>query len=123
MIKCNARGEIIVPSGVKVIGKLAFNQYARKITLPEGVETIEGYAFSSLYLGVIRLPKSLKEIKASAFSAFHKTTQIIYAGTAEDFTKITIAKSGNSAFIKYMETALGVKSSGEAVKMSKPKTP
>lgn len=121
LIKCNARGEIIVPRGVKVIGSLAFNQYARKITLPEGVETIERYAFSSLYLGVIRLPKSVKEIKASAFSAFHKTTQIIYAGTAEDFMQINISKSGNSAFIKYMEVALGVQSSAPSVKTAKPK--
>lgn len=111
LVKWNSRKrEAIVPSGVRVIGKGAFNSYVKQFRLPEGVEIIEKDAFDGLYGATIYLPKSIKEIKTRAFSYFYSDANVVYAGDAETFKQIKIAKSGNTCFIKYLEKKLGVKS-------------
>lgn len=51
-----------------VAGNALKNPYISKITIPEGIETLEDYAFNHCNLdGVIYIPASVKSIGASAF--------------------------------------------------------
>ena len=111
LVTCNImKGEVVIPDGVKIIGFGAITGRLKSLTFPEGVEVIGEYAIRDFYCVTVYLPKSLREIKAYAFSAFHEKATIIYAGTAEEFKKIKIATTGNRDFIKRMESQLGLES-------------
>ena len=66
--------EIIIPEKiegihVKIIGDFAFsNMEIDKLTLPDGIEYIKGYAFAGNNIEIIDFPKSLKAIDEMAFS-------------------------------------------------------
>ena len=65
--------EITIKPGTKTIGKEAFTPFDRptslvKVVLPDGLETIESYAFSNCdKLKEINLPASLKTVVGNAF--------------------------------------------------------
>lgn len=83
-------GEVILPEGVKSIGKQCFwNCYALvKIELPKTLKTIKEEAFRScLALFEIRLPKSLTKIGAGAFYNCN-IKKAYYDGTRADWEKI-----------------------------------
>ena len=70
LVKCKARGEVIVPEGVKVIGRRAFyqNAYAQTVVLPAGVETIDQEAFALCpKLESVVIPDTVKKIGNRAF--------------------------------------------------------
>ena len=69
-------GEVLELNGAKIIKK---NQFSMRwdipdhLIIPEGVEEIESYAFSScLHIETIILPKSIKKISDSAFASCPK---------------------------------------------------
>ena len=65
--------EITIKPGTKTIGKEAFTPFDRptslvKVVLPDGLETIESYAFANCdKLKEINLPASLKTVVGNAF--------------------------------------------------------
>lgn len=62
--------EVVVPDGVKEIGKevFAFNHSVEKITFPEGLEKIDEKAFNECTrLGEVTLPSTMKSIGKDAF--------------------------------------------------------
>lgn len=62
-------GDVVIPDGVKIIGEGAFqyNNFS-SITIGEGVEKIEAYAFDGSYeLTEIHIPASVSYIDAEAF--------------------------------------------------------
>lgn len=65
-----AGGDVVVPDGVKEIGRYAF-EFRNDITsvrLPEGLTTIGVYAFSDCYEArILNLPSSVRYIKDGAF--------------------------------------------------------
>ena len=60
--------EYTIPDGVKTIKSGFYLLCPNKIIIPEGVETIEDYAFYTASLEYVCLPSSLKYIGYSAFS-------------------------------------------------------
>ncbi len=68
---CNTLKTVNLPSTLKVISSSAFNLCGslESITIPEGVEKIEGWAFDYTNLSTIQLPSTLKEIGDYAFMA------------------------------------------------------
>lgn len=68
--------QIIVPDGVKVIGKSAFQyQYdLNKVILPDTVTVIDDYAFYNSHLMLIDLPKNVTQIGEEAFDGTYIET-------------------------------------------------
>ncbi len=62
--------DIVVPKGVKSVGKNAFSfcKTIKSIVFSEGLETLEDSAFYSSSLSRIELPSSLVKIDKNAFS-------------------------------------------------------
>ena len=60
-----------------------------EIIIPEGVKTIEGYAFMDLDVSTIILPSSLEKIEEHAFERVNADT-INYNGTVSQYSNITV---------------------------------
>ncbi len=71
-------GEILIPSTVKRIGKLAFDcQKINKVTFQEGIEVIEDMAFTICGdLKEVIIPSSIKQIEPGAFERCGSLTKI-----------------------------------------------
>ena len=65
------------------------------VTIPEGVTEICGAAFYSADIESISLPKSLKLIDSNAFGYCKRIKAVYYAGTREDWDKISIKLPNN----------------------------
>ncbi|MDY3943886.1 MAG: leucine-rich repeat domain-containing protein [Alloprevotella sp.] len=62
--------QLVIPQKMKYIGNYVFcgsRKVGMKLDIPEGVETIGGYAFANTFISEITLPSTLKEIKLAAF--------------------------------------------------------
>ena len=81
-----------IQEGVTVIGSLAF-ELLEKITgavvIPEGVECMEGWAFSLTNVSAFYLPRSLQTLYAGALVCRYPP-DVIYAGTEEEWNMIAI---------------------------------
>ena len=69
LIKSNDREDCYVPRGVKVICTNSFKgaNNVKNIFLPDSVEEIEDYAFSSLNIVSVYIPGSIKKVGKNAF--------------------------------------------------------
>lgn len=110
---CDSLLSVVVPESVKVInaGAFAYCKKLQKITLPkkleilgsafvrcfsleeiiipEGISTIEGVTFKDCEkLKKVSLPKSLKVIKRDAFERCNMLSEIIFAGSKEEWEKV-----------------------------------
>ena len=86
-------GKVVVPDGVTAIGYDAFNRVPQmaELVLPEGVTSIGMEAFDSCSgLERISLPSTLTEIDYCAFGGAGALTDVYYAGTREQWDRITI---------------------------------
>lgn len=97
---CRALKEVTIENGSKLkeIPRNAFssNQSLNKVTIGEGVEVIGSGAFSStLRLGTLSLPSTLKSMGEKAFYNCADSLNIKYNGTMSDWEKIEDASPDN----------------------------
>ncbi len=84
-----------VPNGTEIIGWDSFcnQQHVKNIVIPEGVTTIEGWAFSDCGMETISLPESLKEIGWSAIDGCENLRTVYYAGNVKEFDSMDVSKT------------------------------
>lgn len=95
---CALLTSIIIPDSITSMGEAAFMFCINLINVKigNGVKFINFYAFYGCYkLTSITIPNSVNSIENSAFSSCDKLTSVYYAGTEEEWKKISIY-SGNS---------------------------
>lgn len=102
-------GEVAVkklPKDLKVVEKGAFSQVAFVCDLPEGVTSIEEYAFEYSHMNSFYIPKSVKHIGKNSFPTIElyddeeddeeddEDGYVLFGGTEEEWNKIEIDKTG-----------------------------
>lgn len=99
--------ELTVPESIKgkpitMFGREALmNSSIRKVTLPEGVVTVEYQSLKNCTkLETLVLPKSVTAIENYVFCYDDALTRIYYRGSAEEWEKIKIGKLGNDELEK-----------------------
>ena len=83
--RCTKLSELHMPASLKTIGRYCFTYCsALPVSIPEGVETIEPYAFSTMNntgFTALTLPASLTAVRANAFRANSSLTAVTFLGT------------------------------------------
>lgn len=79
LIKCNDIEDCHIPYGVKVIAKEAFKnaKNIKNLYIPNSVEEIEQYAFSSLNIESVYIPKSVSKWGEGVFSLCTQLKKVI----------------------------------------------
>ncbi len=88
-----------LPAGITKIPSSTFNNCAmlESVTLGKNVKTIEWNAFyNCMNLRVIKISSALEEIKPYAFSQANNLSEIIYEGSAESWSNITIGEQNDA---------------------------
>lgn len=83
---CNAVSAIEIPAGVLYIPSGCFsNTYSlQTVTLPDGVRSIEAYAFNGSGLESIVIPASVQKIEGHAFVNCFNLAKVYYGGSWRD---------------------------------------
>ena len=80
---------IVIPDGVKIIGKCAFYScYAKSITIPNSVVKIEEQAFSMTGLKNVIIPNSVTDIGEEAFAGCYSLESIHIPASVNRFKSI-----------------------------------
>lgn len=89
--------KVIVNEGVTTIGEFEFmlNETIDDVILPNGLTSIGLSAFNTTNIKRIFIPKSVTNIGRLAFFQCGKLTDVYYAGTPEDWTKINIGENND----------------------------
>lgn len=111
---------VVLPEGLKRIGKSAFNNYMSKvITIPDSVEYIGNGAFLGSKLEEVTLPASLKRIGALAFgncpdlreisisedNTYYKSVDgVLYSGDGKTLIQYPLSKGGSYEIPEGTET-------------------
>ena len=88
---CSSLSSVELPEGISSLFESTFSGCSSltSIELPEGLEIIFGYAFSDCSnLERITLPSSLGMLETSALSGCSSLTEVIYAGTEQNWDEI-----------------------------------
>ena len=88
---CGALKNITIPEGLTTIARGVFSRsatYADEVVIPDGVVTIEDYAFAESGFGKVYLPSTVKKIGEQCFSS--AVEAIIYDGTIAEFGEIEL---------------------------------
>lgn len=96
---CNSLSSINIPNSVTSIGEGVFYHCSSlsSIYIPDSVTFIGGNAFSSCSsLSSINIPDSVTSIGEGAFEACNQLTDVYYAGSQEQWGKITIGNYNGS---------------------------
>lgn len=107
-INCTALEEIVIPDTVEKIGLRAFNSCLalKKVTLGTGITTIPSYLFSCCFaLESVAVRAPITSVEEYAFSECYAFTELEYAGTAEQWSNVTVAGNNDAllaAEIKYV---------------------
>ena len=99
--ECTDLTSVTIPGSVTKIceGAFKFCTSLENITIPDGVKTIELKTFESCKsLENIIIPKSLTFISADVFLGCRSLTDIYYAGTEEEWSKVEVYNLGNDYF-------------------------
>lgn len=97
LIRCNLNDtKIVVPEGITVIGKSAFeNCIAEEIVLPDRLESIGDSAFSECnYLKKVNIPKTVKTIGSYAFYRCRNLKTIELPESITEISEFCFFKSG-----------------------------
>ena len=92
-------GDLVIPEGVKYIGSYAFSGCSdlTSITIPDSVTSIGTGAFSGCTaLASVIIPDSVTSIGSRAFYNCGSLNKVFYKGTAEQWTKISIANDNTN---------------------------
>lgn len=84
--------DVIIPSGIKEVygGVFETNKTVETVTIPEGVKSIYGEAFDRCpNLKSVKIPVSTTYIMFETFVSCDNLTDIYYAGTKEQWNKIS----------------------------------
>lgn len=82
-------GNVIIPDGVKSLGRHAFNHKIKKITIPNSVTTIEEFAFYGCgSLESIFIPENVSSIGDAAFIACSLLTNVTVSKLNKNYTSI-----------------------------------
>ena len=90
---------VTIPGGVTAAGDYAFEYCGslNSVILREGVRSIGDYSFYVCdRLSVVVIPASVTEIGEGAFAFCDSLAEVYYAGSAEDWEKIRIARGNDS---------------------------
>lgn len=88
----------MLPDTVTEIGAYAFSNCSNltHLVIPEGVQTLKYGTFFHCYkLETVRLPLSLTKVESISFYDTSDFDHVYYAGTQEDWNKITIQNENN----------------------------
>ena len=88
---CSSLSSVELPEGISSLFESTFSGCSSltSIELPEGLEIIFGYAFSDCrHLERITLPSSLGMLETLALSGCSSLTEVIYAGTEQNWDEI-----------------------------------
>ena len=101
---CTGLTSIIIPDGVTSIGNKAFRNCVSltQVTISEGVTSIgEGAFYYCQSLTQVTIPKSVTSIGESAFYRCDSLQTLNYAGTSDEWEKISIADGNQVLFVAY----------------------
>lgn len=101
-VSSNMSGICQLPAGLTYIPEGVFNscEGITIVVVPEGVTEIEYQAFyGARELAALYLPTTLKEIDYWNFDSTYDLFHVLYAGTEEDWSSISVGSSGNSCLI------------------------
>lgn len=94
--------EVRIPSGVTYFGPYTFECYGlEKVYFEEGLESINDYnwGFSNSSIKEVYFPKSLKIIGMFMFGYANNITDIYYAGTEDDWKKVSISSDYSGSLL------------------------
>lgn len=112
----NCLTEIVISDSVTEIPDFAFSK--SNIKTAEIGKSVETVRYSSFYgcgiLESVVIPKSVKKIESYAFYQCSALESVFYAGSAEEWDKITVGKNGNdiSSATKYFYSETKPESEG-----------
>lgn len=113
LIRCPRKkeGSVSIPGSVTSIAGSAFAYCGlTDITIPEGVTSIGSGTFQYCSLTSIAIPKSVTSIGQYAFYTYNKLKDVYYAGSEEEWKKISIGRDNDvllSAAIHYNSSGTG----------------
>ena len=102
---------VTIPSSLKKVPRGLFNQCIRlsAVNLSEGIEEIDGFAFSDLSLAKVTIPKTTKKIGEAAFTNNEK---LIALKLQEGLVNIGSMAFSNCKELPYLEIPASVKTIG-----------
>ncbi len=95
---CSSLKSIQIPEGVTKIARYAFHRCTdlESVELPEGITWIGWYAFFQCSsLNNIKIPEKVTKIEYAAFAECDSLTDIYYAGSEEQWSKISIENAND----------------------------
>ena len=95
---CTSLQNVILPPHIEGIGERTFGRCLSldRVTMRGGVRTIGKWAFSDcVSLESVTLPDTVELIRRDAFSGCTSLKKVYYAGSEEDWAKITIDKGND----------------------------
>ena len=91
---CSKLSSVTIPGSVTAIGDYAFRGCTglTAVTIPEGVTTLGSFSFAGCTnLTIVTIPASMTSIGMFSFDGCSKLWHVLYAGTAEQWTDISIS--------------------------------
>lgn len=97
--------EVVLPSGLKRIGKFAFHQNGiENVQFPEGLEVIDQAAFNSNNLTSIVLPDSVTTLGASVFAANNQVSEVVLSKNLKEIpSRAFQAVNGTEGAVNFTE--------------------
>ena len=99
---CEFIDNITLPNTIQTIGTVAFYECKQlySINIPSGVTVIDSQTFYKCEnLTIISIPTSVTTVSDYAFSSCLKIQYIYYAGSQEDWNKISIGGNNGNFYV------------------------
>ncbi len=93
---------VVIPDSVTKVSVYAFIDCPdlKSVTIPDGLASIESWTFSGCTaLASVTIPSSVTSIDEGAFCMCESLKDVYYAGSEEQWSKITVSKENNSPLL------------------------